>query len=77
MHPPPSTPIHLHPAPPTSNQQFHSPPSTLDHLQCYKNQSIKTLTLTMCELHHWASIASMLSQSHCVDEEDGHIALSS
>ena len=27
------------------------------------------LTLTMCELCHWPSIASMSPQSHCDDEE--------
>ena len=27
----------------------------------------------MCELRHWPSIAVMLPQSHCGDEEDGRI----
>ena len=31
----------------------------------------------MPELRHWPSIAGILSQSHCGDEEDGHIGLSS
>ena len=35
------------------------------------------LTLTMHELCHWTSIAGMFLQSHCGDEEDGHIGLSS
>ena len=29
------------------------------------------------ELRHWLSIADMLPQSHCGDEEDGRIGLSS
>ena len=29
------------------------------------------LMLTMRELHHWMSIASMSLQSHCGEEEDG------
>ena len=35
------------------------------------------LTLTIHELCHWTSIAGMFLQSHCGDEEDGHIGLSS
>ena len=37
----------------------------------------EVLTLTMRELRHWPSIAGMSPQSHCVDEEDGCIELSS
>ena len=39
--------------------------------------TLLVLTLTMCELCHWPSIAGMLPQSHCGDEEDGRIGLSS
>ena len=39
--------------------------------------TLLVLTLTMRELHCWPSIAGMLAQSHCGDEEDGHIGLSS
>ena len=35
------------------------------------------LTLTMRELRHWLSIAGMSRQSHCGNEEDGRIGLSS
>ena len=35
------------------------------------------LTLKMRELRHWPSIAGMSPQSHCGDEEDGRIGLSS
>ena len=35
------------------------------------------LTLAMRELRHWPSIAGMSPQSHCGDEEDGRIGLSS
>ena len=35
------------------------------------------LTLVMHELCHWTSIPGMLPQSHCGDEEDGRIGLSS
>ena len=31
----------------------------------------------MCELRHWSAIAGMSPQSHCGDEEDGRIGLSS
>ena len=31
----------------------------------------------MRELHHWPFKAGILPQSHCGDEEDGHIGLSS
>ena len=34
-------------------------------------------SLTMRELRHWPSIAGMSPQSHCGDEEDGCIELSS
>ena len=37
----------------------------------------EVLTLTMRELRHWPSIAGMSPQSHCGDEEDGCIELSS
>ena len=40
-------------------------------------KSINNLTLAMCELCHWLSIADMLPQSHCGDEEDGCIGFSS
>ena len=30
-----------------------------------------------CRLRHWPSIAGMSPQSHCGDEEDGRIGLSS
>ena len=39
--------------------------------------TLLVLTLTMHELHHWPSIAGMSPQSHCGDEEDGPIGLSS
>ena len=39
--------------------------------------TLLVLTLTMLELPHWPSIASMLPQRHCGDEEDGRIGLSS
>ena len=39
--------------------------------------SLLVLTLTTRELRHWPSIASMSPQSHCGDEEDGCIILSS
>ena len=35
------------------------------------------LTLTMHRLNHWSPIAGMSLQSHCGDEEDGCIGLSS
>ena len=35
------------------------------------------LTLTMCEFHHWSSIAVMLPQSHYRPEEHGRIGCSS
>ena len=38
LHPPPSSYIHLHPAPPSS---FQPPPSSLQHPQRYKNQNIE------------------------------------
>ena len=39
--------------------------------------TLLVLTLTMRELRHWPSIAGMSPQSHCGDEEDGRIELSS
>ena len=39
--------------------------------------TLLVLILTMHELYHWPSIASMSPQSHCGDEEDGRIGLSS
>ena len=39
--------------------------------------TLLVLTLTMRELCHWPSIAGMPPQSHCGDEEDGRIGLSS
>ena len=39
--------------------------------------TLLVLTLTVRELRHWPSIAGMLLQSHCGDEEDGRIGLSS
>ena len=39
--------------------------------------TLLALTLAMRELRHWSSIAGMLPQSHCGDEEDGRIGLSS
>ena len=39
--------------------------------------TLLVLTLAMRELRHWSPIAGMLPQSHCGDEEDGHIGLSS
>ena len=39
--------------------------------------TLLVLTLTMHELRHWPSIAGMSPQSHCGDEEDGRIGLSS
>ena len=39
--------------------------------------TLLVLTLTMRELRHWPSIAGMSPQSHCGDEEDGRIGLSS
>ena len=39
--------------------------------------TLLVLTLTMRELRHWPSIAGMSPQSHCGDEEDGCIGLSS
>ena len=39
--------------------------------------TLLVLTLTMRELRHWPSIAGMLLQSHCGDEEYGRIGLSS
>ena len=35
------------------------------------------LTLTMRELRQWPAIVGMSPQSHCGDEEDGRIGLSS
>ena len=35
------------------------------------------MTLTIRELRHWRSIAGMSPKSHCGDEEDGRIGLSS
>ena len=48
--------------------------------QSLRNVSVRAqevLTLTMRELRHWPSIAGMSPQSHCGDEEDGCIKLSS
>ena len=42
-----------------------------------RTNTLLVLTLTMRELCHWPSIAGMSSQSHCGDEEDGRIGLSS
>ena len=39
--------------------------------------TLLVLTLVMCELHHWPPIAGILPESHCSDEEDGRIGLSS
>ena len=39
--------------------------------------TLLVLTLTMRELHQWPSIANMSLQSHCGDEEDRCIGLSS
>ena len=39
--------------------------------------TLLVLRLTMCELRQWPSIAVMLPQNHCDDEEDGRIGLSS
>ena len=39
--------------------------------------TLLVLTPTMRELRHWPSIAGMSPQSHCGDEEDGRIGLSS
>ena len=39
--------------------------------------TLLVLTLTMHELRHCLSIAGMSPQSHCGDEEDGRIGLSS
>ena len=37
--------------------------------------ALLVLTLTMHVLRQWPSIAGMLPQSHCGDEEDGRIGL--
>ena len=39
--------------------------------------TLLVLALTMRELRHWPSIAGMSLQSHCGDEKDGNIGLSS
>ena len=39
--------------------------------------TLLVLTLTMRELRHWPSIAGMSPQSHCGDDKDGCIGLSS
>ena len=39
--------------------------------------TLLVLTRTMRELCQWPSVAGMSPQSHCGDEEDGHIGLSS
>ena len=59
----------------------HEPISVLNNvftLLAYCLLSIVlVITLTMYELPHWPSIAGMLLQKHCGDEEDGRIGLSS
>ena len=47
------------------------------YMYIYIYGSLLVLTLTMRELRHWPSIAGMSPQSHCGDEEDGRIGLSS
>ena len=59
----------------------HEPISVLINVfmllaQCFFSTFL-VLTLTMRELLHWPSLASMSPQSHCGDEEDGRIRLSS
>ena len=54
---------------------FHEPISVLINIfvllaQCLLS-TLLVLTLTMYEFQHWPSIAGMLLQSHCRDEEDG------
>ena len=50
-------------------------------IQCTQAQCLLStlfiLTLTIRELYHYSSIAVMLLQSHCGDEEDRRIGLSS
>ena len=47
------------------------------YMYIYIYGSLLVLTLTMRELRHWPSIAGMSPKSHCGDEEDGRIGLSS
>ena len=54
---------------------FHEPISVLINIfvllaQCLLS-TLLVLTLTMYEFQHWPSIAGMLLQSDCRDEEDG------
>ena len=46
-------------------------------LAYYLLSNLFVLTLKMCEIRHWLSIAGLSAQSHCGDEEEGHIGLSS
>ena len=63
----------------------HKPISVLVNIyiciQCTAEKVFKEKTRnTPClknELRHWPSIAGMLPQNHCGDEEDGRIGLSS